>query len=103
MKQDYLSLLVILLASTCSSTGSGASGPILMIHGHLDTPTLWTIQGPALAKATAYARFYDTNYYYPGEFPQGGFRTNGIYGVSYYQKHLPFGQFEPPISPVIVG
>lgn len=93
-------LALVFTASTCCRSFAGA---ILMVHGHIDNPSLWVVQGNALAKASGGTRFYDSTHYYPGMMPAGGFQANGIYGVSYYQASLASGQFEPPISPVLVG
>lgn len=96
-------LVLILLALAASlAPSSAANGPILMVHGHADDPFLWRVQGPALAQAASGARFSDTNWYYANQLPAAGFKSNGIYGVTFY-SHSP-GPWEPaPISPVRLG
>ena len=102
--RHFASSLLILAASLAPSFA--ASGPILMVHGHSDDPGLWTIQGQALARASGGARFYDTEWYYANQLPLAGFKSNGIYGVTFYSRTAltPPARWEPaPISPVRLG
>ena len=102
--RHLVSLLVAITASAAQTFAAAATGPIIMVHGHADTPSLWTIQGSALAKSSGGTRFYDesTNYF-ANHFPLAGFKSNGIYGVTFYPTTTAGVVVPAPISPVRFG
>ncbi|MCX6926834.1 MAG: hypothetical protein NT154_27060, partial [Verrucomicrobia bacterium] len=95
-------LFIALSLATAGTLPAFAYGPLIMVHGHADDPSLWTIQGSALVNSSGNTRFYDPKYYYSNELP-AQFKTNGIYGVTYYSKNSA-NELEPTvICPVLAG